>query len=79
MEDRFMSRESTTRACLTLKSRQLRALQDLSRETGAPVAELTRRAVDAYLASRVAGYVPGSQHLESDQYESTPTPSMTRA
>ena len=54
-----MSRESTTRACLTLRSRQLRALQDLSRETGAPVAELTRRAVDAFLAGRVAGFVPG--------------------
>jgi hypothetical protein len=74
-----MSGASTTRACLTLRSRQLEALRGLSRETGAPVAELTRRAVDAYLASRVAGYVPGSQHLESDPHESTPTPSMPRA
>jgi len=52
----------TARACLTLRSNQLEALRGLSRETGAPVAELARRAVDAYLAGRVAGFVPGSQH-----------------
>lgn len=55
-------RESMTRACLTLRSAQLEALKGLSRQTGAPVAELARRAVDAFLAGRVAGYVPGWQH-----------------
>jgi hypothetical protein len=55
-------RACTVRACLTLRSNQLEALRGLSRETGAPVAELTRRAVDVYLAGRVAGYVPGAHH-----------------
>jgi hypothetical protein len=74
-----MSRESTTRACLTLKSRQLQALQDLSRESGAPVAELTRRAVDAYLAARVPGYVPGPGHQASALDHPGPTPVTTHS
>jgi hypothetical protein len=59
-----MPRDVTKRACLTLKSHQFEALKNLSRETGAPVAELTRRAVDAFLMARAAGY----SH-ESDQSE----------
>jgi hypothetical protein len=72
-----MSREETTRACLTLRSRQLEALKRLSQESGAPVAELARRAVDAFLAGRVAGFVPlaGSGVTEAGEAgpsESTP-------
>ena len=40
------------RTALFLKEQQLEKLQTLSRKTGAPVAELVRRAVDAYLLSR---------------------------
>jgi Ribbon-helix-helix domain len=58
-------RRATTRACLTLRSTQLDALRDLSRATGAPVAELTRRAVDSFLADRVLGYTPGLGHPAS--------------
>lgn len=47
-----MTRERTTRACLTLRARQIDELREISRQTGAPVAELTRRAIDAYLAGR---------------------------
>jgi Ribbon-helix-helix domain len=65
-----MSREETTRACLTLRSSQLEALKSLSKETGAPVAELARRAIDGFLASRLDGYVPGTP-----LFESAPTPS----
>lgn len=37
---------------LFLKEQQLEKLQKLSDKTGAPVAELVRRAIDAYLLSR---------------------------
>ncbi len=40
---------STERTCLTLKSSGLELLRSRSKQTGAPVAELVRRAVDAYL------------------------------
>ena len=40
------------RTALFLKEQQLEKLQTLSRETGAPIAELVRRAIDAYLLSR---------------------------
>jgi predicted DNA-binding protein len=40
------------RTALFLKERQLDKLQKLSEKTGAPVAELIRRAIDAYLLSR---------------------------
>lgn len=50
-----MSGERTTRACVTLLSRQLDELREISRESGAPVAELMRRAIDAYLAGRSGG------------------------
>jgi len=35
-----------------LNSKQKKALEKLSGNTGAPVAELIRRAIDAYLVSR---------------------------
>lgn len=50
-----MSGERTTRACVTLRSRQLDSLREISRQTGAPVAELTRRAIDEYLEGRRGG------------------------
>jgi hypothetical protein len=40
------------RTALFLKEQQLEKLQKLSKKTGAPVAELVRRAIDAYLHSR---------------------------
>jgi predicted DNA-binding protein len=40
------------RTALFLKEQQLEKLQTLSRKTGAPIAELVRRAIDAYLLSR---------------------------
>jgi predicted DNA-binding protein len=40
------------RTALFLKEPQLEKLQKLSKKTGAPVAELVRRAIDAYLLAR---------------------------
>jgi len=40
------------RTALFLKEAQLRKLQALSDKTGAPIAELIRRAIDKYLQER---------------------------
>ena len=40
------------RTALFLREKQLEKLQKLSEITGAPVAELVRRAIDVYLLSR---------------------------
>ena len=40
------------RTALFLKEEQLEKLQKLSEKTGAPVAELIRRAIDRYLQER---------------------------
>jgi predicted DNA-binding protein len=40
------------RTALFLKSEQVKKLQVLSEKTGAPVAELIRRAIDKYLKER---------------------------
>jgi len=40
------------RTALFLKEEQLEKLETLSDKTGAPIAELVRRAIDAYLLSR---------------------------
>ena len=40
------------RTALFLKEEQLQKLQTLSEKTGAPIAELVRRAIDVYLLSR---------------------------
>ena len=40
------------RTALFLKEEQLEKLQTLSEKTGAPIAELVRRAIDAYLLTR---------------------------
>jgi hypothetical protein len=49
-----MPPKSTRRACLTLRSDQLAALKGLSEATGAPMAELARRALDSFIAARLA-------------------------
>lgn len=75
-----MPRESRTRTCVSLRSAQLDALRGVSRETGAPVAELTRRAVDLFLAGKVAGSIPASQHsapIPSEVGASSPTTSRS--
>jgi hypothetical protein len=64
-----MPGDATKRACITLKSRQLEALKGLSRETGAPVAELTRRAVDAFLTAQVAGEDRQPDQVETGSHE----------
>jgi predicted DNA-binding protein len=43
---------SMKRTALFLKETQVKKLQALSEKTGAPVAELIRRAIDGYLATR---------------------------
>jgi predicted DNA-binding protein len=40
------------RTAMFLKEEQLKKLQAISTKTGAPVAELIRRAIDAYLKGR---------------------------
>jgi len=40
------------RTALFLKTEQVKKLQVLSEKTGAPIAELIRRAIDAYLRMR---------------------------
>jgi hypothetical protein len=40
------------RTALFLKEQQLAKLQTLSQKTGAPIAELVRRAIDSYLVLR---------------------------
>jgi hypothetical protein len=42
-----------TRTCLSFTPKQIAELRSLSRETGAPIAELARRAVDAFLLARL--------------------------
>ena len=42
-------RESISRTCISFRSSQLDGAKGLSRLSGAPLAELTRRAVDAFL------------------------------
>jgi predicted DNA-binding protein len=43
------------RTALYLKEEQLNRLEAISRKTGAPVAELIRRAIDAYLEKQKRG------------------------
>ena len=70
-----MPREPMKRTCLPLRSLQLESLKSLSRETGAPVAELIRRAIDAFLAIRLDGYIPGLELPMSCQDEPGTPPS----
>lgn len=57
--------QAKTRTCVSLRPDQREALRSLARETGAPIGELVRRATDAYLVGKVAGYVPGLSHTGS--------------
>jgi len=47
-------KDTMLRTALFVKSSQVAKLQTLSKVTGAPVAELIRRAIDAYLEQRKA-------------------------
>jgi hypothetical protein len=69
MEDRVMPMRPT---CIPLRSTQVATLKSLSRESGAPVAELIRRAIDAYLATRLGGLVPGAELPEPGQDDVDP-------
>jgi len=44
--------ENMVRTALFLKPKQISRLQSLSNDTGAPLAELVRRAIDKYLEGR---------------------------
>jgi predicted DNA-binding protein len=48
------TKDTMLRTALFVKSGQMAKLQTLSEVTGAPVAELVRRAIDAYLEQRKA-------------------------
>ncbi len=48
------TKDTMLRTALFVKSSQMSKLQTLSKVTGAPVAELVRRAIDAYLEQRKA-------------------------
>jgi hypothetical protein len=59
--DRYMPRgyacvmkDTMVRTALFVRSGQMAKLQTLSKVTGAPVAELVRRAIDSYLEQRKA-------------------------
>jgi hypothetical protein len=69
MEDTVMP---LTRACIPLRSTQLETLRHISKDTGAPVSELIRRAIDSYLAARLADYVPGAGLPASGQDQPVP-------
>ena len=45
-------KDTMLRTALFVKSAQMTRLQTLSKVTGAPVSELIRRAIDAYLEQR---------------------------
>ena len=47
-------KDAMVRTALFVRSGQMGKLQTLSKVTGAPVAELVRRAIDAYLEQRKA-------------------------
>ena len=49
-----MKKDTMLRTALFVRSGQMAKLQTLSKVTGAPVAELVRRAIDAYLEQRKA-------------------------
>jgi hypothetical protein len=50
----WVMKETMLRTALFVRSGQMAKLQTLSKVTGAPVAELVRRAIDAYLEQRKA-------------------------
>ena len=47
-----LEEEKMKRTGLFIKPEQLEALAEIQRETGAPVSEIIRRAIDAYLQQR---------------------------
>jgi len=48
------TKDTMLRTAIFVKSGQMAKLQTLSKVTGAPVAELVRRAIDVYLEQRKA-------------------------
>ena len=67
----------SSRICITIKPGQRSALDRISAESGAPLAELVRRAVDSFVAARFAGrdrslVRPGLEPEESEPSCSTP-------
>ncbi len=44
----------SSRICITFKAGQQSALKRISQESGAPIAELVRRAVDSFVVERAA-------------------------
>lgn len=52
MKSKKYEDENMQRTAFFLKPSQISRLQELSEETGAPVAELVRRAIDKYLEGR---------------------------
>jgi hypothetical protein len=64
-----MSSRSSARVCITFKAGQRSALGRISRESGAPFAELVRRAVDSFVEAHAAGF----DQLETDPGETTMT------
>lgn len=74
-----VSTKSRARTCVSLRPDQRQALRSLARETGAPMGELVRRATDAYLVARVAGYSPAPQHPEPVPFESGSIPWAARS
>ena len=50
----YVMKDTMVRTALFLRSGQMAKLQTLSKVTGAPVAELIRRAIDVYLEQRKA-------------------------
>jgi hypothetical protein len=65
-----MSSRSSARICITFKPAQRSALGRMSQESGAPLSELVRRAVDSFVAGRVAGHDHGLDRFEFSQDKS---------
>jgi hypothetical protein len=63
-----MKGRKLTRTSIFLGQDQLERLREISEESGAPVAELARRALDSYLINR-----PGDHRRESCHLEAEPT------
>ncbi len=64
----------SSRFCITFTPGQRSLLGRISRETGAPIAELVRRAVDAFVAARDAGRDRDPAHPAGEPDASRPSP-----
>ncbi len=66
----------SSRACITFTAAQRSSLECISRETGAPFAELVRRAVDSFVAARDAGRDRDPAHPAREPDAPGPSPSI---